>query len=188
MIFKVFKFSALAAFTMPLAFGIYFLAIQATGNFSAVVPGELYRSNQPTAAQIVEYTKRYGIKTIVNLRGSSEDAAWYKDEVATAASLDVEHIDFRMSARQQLTPEETRTLVALLRDAPKPILIHCKSGADRTGLASAIYLHQIANASEDTAEGQLSLRFGHVGIPYLSSTYAMDENWENLEKTFGKQG
>ncbi|WP_426126388.1 dual specificity protein phosphatase family protein [Pararhizobium sp. PWRC1-1] len=188
MIIRVLKCSALVAFAGVLAFGAYFLAIQATGNFYAVVPGELYRSNQPTSAQVADYTKRYGIKTIVNLRGSSEDAAWYKDEVATAASLSVNHIDFRMSARQQLTLEETQKLVTLLRDAPKPILIHCKSGADRTGLASAIYLHQIANASEDTAEGQLSVRFGHLGIPYLSSTYAMDENWENLEKTFGQQG
>jgi hypothetical protein len=38
---------------------------------------------------------------------------------------------------------------------------------------------------EETAEEQLSLRFGHIAIPYLSSAYAMDENWENLEKTFG---
>jgi protein tyrosine/serine phosphatase len=188
MISKVLKLGGLAALTVTLAFGAYFLTLQATGNFYAVVPGELYRSSQPTSAQVADYAQRYGIKTIVNLRGSSEDAAWYKQEVAAAASLGIEHIDFRMSARQQLTLEETQKLVALMRDAPKPILIHCKSGADRTGLASAIYLHQIANASEDTAERQLSVRFGHLGIPFLSPASAMDENWETLEKTFGQQG
>jgi len=188
MIIRALKFGGLTAFAAAVAFGAYFLAIQATGNFYAVVPGELYRSNQPTASQVADYTQRYGIKTIVNLRGSSEDAAWYRDEVAAAAALGVNHIDFRMSARQQLTLEESQKLVALLRDAPKPILIHCLSGADRTGLASAIYLHQISKVNEDTAERQLSIRFGHLSIPFISPAYAMDENWENLEKSFDTAG
>lgn len=188
MIFRGLKLAALTAGAATVAFGLYFLAIQATGNFYAVVPGELYRSNQPTAFQVADYAQRYGIKTIVNLRGSAEDAAWYRDEVATAATYGVKHIDFRMSALRQLTLEESEKLVALLRDAPKRILIHCKSGADRTGLASAIYLHQIAKVDDGVAEWQLSLRFGHVGIPYLSPTYAMDETWENVEDGFGTAG
>jgi protein tyrosine/serine phosphatase len=72
-----------------------------------------------------------------------------------------------------------------MRDAPKPILIHCQAGADRTGLVSVLYLQQIAGIDEETAEEQLSVRFGHIGIPYLSSTFAMDRSWENLEKVFG---
>ncbi|CAN7635824.1 dual specificity protein phosphatase family protein [Rhizobium sp. LjRoot98] len=168
--------------------GSYLLAIQLTGNFHEVVPGELYRSNQPTAGQIANYKRRYGINTILNLRGSSEDASWYREEVAAATSLGVKHIDFRMLAERQLTLDETHHLIALLRDAPKPLLIHCKSGSDRTGLAAAIYLQQIAKVNEETAEQQLSLRFGHFAIPYLSPAYAMDENWENLEKTFGLSG
>lgn len=188
MIFRGLKLAALTAGAAVVAFGIYFLAIQATGNFYAVVPGELYRSNQPTASQIAAYARRYGIKTIVNLRGSAEDAVWYRDEVATAKAYGVRHIDFRMSARRQLTLDESQKLVSLLREAPKPILIHCKSGADRTGLAAAIYLHQIANVDDDTAEMQLSIRFGHLSIPYLSPAYAMDENWENLEEAFDSAG
>jgi protein tyrosine/serine phosphatase len=183
-----FKILGMGSIVCPLVLGGYLLAIQLTGNFYEVVPGELYRSNQPTAAQIADYRRRYGIKTIINLRGRSEDAAWYRDEIATAASLGVKHIDFRMSARKQLTLAETGELLAILREVPKPLLIHCKSGSDRTGLASVIYLQQIANVNEETAERQLSLRFGHVGIPFLSPAYAMDENWENLEKAFGLPG
>lgn len=80
--------------------------------------------------------------------------------------------------------DEARQLATLLRDAPKPLLIHCRSGSDRTGLASAIYLNQVANIDQETAERQLSLRFGHIGIPLVSPTYAMDESWERLEKSF----
>ncbi|WP_426238614.1 dual specificity protein phosphatase family protein [Pararhizobium sp. DWP1-1-3] len=182
------KPALMAGCAAAVGLGTYLFAIQATGNFAEVVPGALYRSNQPTALNVADYAQRYGIKTIVNLRGSGQGAAWYKDEVAAARSLGIKHIDFRMSATQALTIEETNTLVTLLRDAPKPILIHCKSGADRTGLASVLYLNRIAGADEDTAERQLSIRFGHFSIPFLSPTYAMDANWEKLENLYGLSG
>ena len=79
-------------------------------------------------------------------------------------------------------------LVALMRDAPKPLLIHCRAGADRSGLAASLYLAAIDGAGEERAEAQLSFRFGHIGIPWLSETYAMDETWEALETWLGFGG
>ena len=32
-------------------------------------------------------------------------------------------------------------ILATLDHAPKPVLIHCKNGADRTGLVGALYLY-----------------------------------------------
>lgn len=185
---RLFKWGGAVTGVAGLAIGVYLLGMQMTGNFHEVLPGELYRSSQPTAADVADYAKRYGIRTIVNLRGSAVDALWYREEVATAATLGVRHIDFRMSAYRALTLDQAHKLIALLRDAPKPILIHCKSGADRTGLASVIYLNQIAGKSEDMAERQLSIVFGHLSIPFLSPAYAMDENWEELEKALPRLG
>lgn len=181
---KVWKLSALGAGLVILLVGGYLGALQLTGNFHEVVPGTLYRSAQPSPAEIAAYSRKYGIRTIINLRGEN-DGNWYKDEVAAARRAGIEHVDFKMSASKQLTLEQSYRLIALLRDAPKPILIHCQAGADRTGLASVIYLQQIAGADEETAERQLSIRYGHIGIPYLSSAFAMDANWETLEKVFG---
>ena len=63
---------------------------------------------------------------------------------------------------------------ALLRSAPKPVLIHCQSGADRSGLVAALYEYTIAARPLEEAQEQLSLLFGH--FPYLwSRTGAMDE-------------
>lgn len=185
---RLFKWGGLAAVVAALAIGVYLLGMQMTGNFHEVLPGELYRSSQPTAADVTDYATRYGIRTIVNLRGSAVEAPWYREEVAADGALGVRHIDFRMSAYRALTLKEARQLIALLRDAPKPILIHCKSGADRTGLASVIYLNQVAGKSEETAERQLSIVFGHLSIPFLSPAYAMDETWEELEKEFPRLG
>lgn len=165
--------------------GAYLGMLQLSGNFHTVIPGELYRSAQPTAGQIESYAQNYGIRTIVNLRGASKDASWYKDEISTAQRLGIKHIDFRMVASRGLTAEQADQLVALLRDAPKPILIHCQGGADRTGLASVIYSQRIAGLPVEKAERQLSLFFGHIGLPRVSRAYAMDQTWEMLERHYG---
>ncbi|NTE32221.1 dual specificity protein phosphatase family protein [Agrobacterium tumefaciens] len=164
-----------------LAAGGYLLAIQLLGNFHEVVAGQLYRSNQPSSEQLVRYTRDHGIKTVINLRGENESEDWYKDEIKTSRELGLTHIDFGMSARHELDMTKVNQLVAIMRDAPKPILIHCKSGADRTGLATPLYLGRVAYLGEKAAESQLSVRYGHIGIPYLSETYAMDQTWENVE-------
>lgn len=175
------KKAALVLGIAATAVGFYLVGIQLTGNFAAVLPGEVYRSNQPTAAAIASYAGRYGIRTIINLRGRHEKEAWYEAEVATTKRLGIGLIDFPMVADQRLDAEGAAKLVAILKDAPRPILIHCRSGADRTGLASVIYLAKVAKVDEETAERQLSVRYGHIGIPLLSPTYAMDESWEALE-------
>lgn len=168
------------------ACGLYLGYLQWSGNFHEVIPGEYYRSAQPSAAQIADYAKRYNIKTIVNLRGESTEAGWYQDEILAARGLGITHVDFRMSATHALTPERAQELVQLLKTAQKPILVHCQAGADRSGLASVLYLNQVALMDEHTAEEQLMpILYGHVGIPYISRTFAMDESWENLERTFG---
>lgn len=176
---------ALAIGLGALALGGYLGFLQLSGNFHTVIAGELYRSAQPTAGQIEDYARRYGIQTIVNLRGASDDGAWYAEEVSTAKRLGINHMDFRMLASKQLTAQEADALVAMLKDAPKPILIHCRGGADRTGLASVLYSQRIAGIPTGKAEQQLSLYFGHVGVPMLSAAYAMDLTWEMLERHYG---
>lgn len=176
---------ALACLAAALGLGGYLGYLQLSGNFHTVIAGELYRSAQPSADEIESYAKQYGIRTIVNLRGSSDSASWYDDEVATAKRLGITHLDFRMSASRQLTPEQADELVAMLKDAPKPILIHCRSGADRTGLVSVLYSQQIAGLPEAVAEQQLSIYFGHVSLPIVSAAYAMDRSWEKLERHYG---
>lgn len=185
---RILKRTALFLGLTAAALGAYLAGIQATGNFATVIAGEVYRSNQPTPAELARYVKRYDIRTIVNLRGRRESAAWYRNEVAAAKRLGVNLVDFPMRADRALDAAAAERLVAILRDAPRPILIHCRSGSDRTGLASVVYLARIAKVDEETAERQLSLRYGHIGIPMLSPAYAMDESWEALEEVWGIAG
>jgi protein tyrosine/serine phosphatase len=164
--------------------GGYLLLLYVTGNLHAVVPNECYRSAQLSTAQLDKCVATCGIKSIINLRGENPGAAWYDDEVAESKRLGITHLNFRMSARQELSPTEADQLIALMRQAPKPLLIHCKSGSDRSGLAAALYLAAISNAGEDAAERQLSIRFGHFSLPFIAE-YAMDRTWELLEPALG---
>lgn len=107
---------------------------------------------------------------------------WYLQEVEGADRAAITHFDFRLSASKRVSPQQARQLIALLQTAPKPILIHCQAGADRTGMAAMLYLQQIAGIDEEISERQLSVRYGHIGLPYISAAFAMDENWEILEE------
>jgi protein tyrosine/serine phosphatase len=128
--------------------------------------------------------EKYGIRTIINLRGEQPSEDWYRGEVTEARRLGIEHIDFKMSAHHVLSQEDSERLIAIMMDAPKPILVHCKAGADRTGLASALYLAAVAKAGEEPAEAQISLRYGHISLS-VSPSYAMDETFEELEPWLG---
>src|SRR5215469_14543770 len=76
------RWTAIALLGLLSLGGMYLGELRLTGNFHIVVPGQLYRSGQPSAVQIAEYNKEFGIKTIINLRGPDRGSAWYDGEVA----------------------------------------------------------------------------------------------------------
>lgn len=158
--------------------------LAATGNFHTVDPGEVYRAAQPSPAAIADYQREHGVRTIINLRGENQGAPWYDKEVATARRLGIQHIDFKMSARRGITKEEAWRLIRIMDQAPKPLLIHCESGADRTGLASALYLAAIKRAGEEIAERQLSIRYGHIASPSAKG-WGMTVTFEDMEPSLG---
>lgn len=167
--------------------GGYLVTIQYKGNVHTIIAGQAYRSNQPDPSRIAQLQELYGIKTIINLRGAEPGSKWYDEEVAASNTLGIQHTDYAMSSSRQLTAERTRELIALMQKAEKPILIHCKAGSDRTGLAAALYIAGVAKGSERKAEGQMSIAYGHFGIP-LSPTFAMEQTFEAIEAELGFPG
>lgn len=167
-----------------LAAGSALAAVHLENNFHAVVDGEAYRSAQPTPEIIRSYSAKYHIATIINLRGSASGQPWYDAEISTAKALGIRHIDFGIAGNEVLSAQNSSELIELMRSAPKPVLIHCKAGSDRTGLAAALYLAAVAKLPEERSEQQLSLRYGHFPIPWVG-TYAMDKTFEMMEPALG---
>jgi protein tyrosine phosphatase (PTP) superfamily phosphohydrolase (DUF442 family) len=144
-----------------------------SGNFHVVAEGQVYRSAELSKAGFAREIDAHHIRSVLNLRGPHPGDAWYQDEVAAAREHGAEHFDVGISARSEVPSDKIAKILAVLREAPKPILIHCQSGADRTGFASALYRYAIQGKSAEIAEGELSLWFGH--FPYLlSKSGAMD--------------
>lgn len=130
-------------------------------NWGVVESGRLYRSNHPTPWQLDQAVRRQGIRTVINLRGHREACGSDALGRDAAARLGLDHIDAPLESRGAPHKDRVLRLAGIYARMREPALIHCKSGADRTGLAAGIWLLVQGRPVED-ALAQLSLRFGHV--------------------------
>jgi protein tyrosine phosphatase (PTP) superfamily phosphohydrolase (DUF442 family) len=147
--------------------GSYWGVLQYEGNLHAVSAGILYRSAQLSKAGTRWAVREYGIKSVLNLRGANAGSPWYDDEIAASGELGLAHFDYPLSAKRFVTSREIAEILDIVRKAPKPLLIHCKSGADRSGLVAALYRFAETGASAAEADRELTLVYGH--FPYLTS-------------------
>jgi len=150
------------------------------GNFHKV-DKDVYRSAQLFSHNLPYYIEKHKIKSILNLRKirKAKNKSWYLDEVSIAKELDVVRYDYPIGDREEASMEEMEKIVQIIKDAPKPLLIHCKAGADRTSLAVALYLYVLRH--EDDAEREISIVYGH--FPWLGSkTVAMDRSFKKYKK------
>lgn len=130
-------------------------------NWGVVAPGRLYRSNHPLPWQIRAAQRRFGIRTVINLRGHRLDCGSDALGRAEAASLGLTQIDAPFESRGAPHKDRILRLADLLTRIEEPILIHCKSGADRTGLVAGIWL-LLQGRPVAEAQSQLTLRHGHI--------------------------
>lgn len=128
-------------------------------NEHEIAPG-VWRSNQPGRRRLRRIRDR-GITTILNLRGPSSQPH-YRLEQAACAALGLTMIDRRLHARKAASRDEYLDLIDTFARLPRPFLMHCKSGADRAGMASVLYLMTQEGADLATARSQLGLRYLHI--------------------------
>ncbi|SFJ20867.1 tyrosine-protein phosphatase [Celeribacter neptunius] len=129
-------------------------------NLHEIAPG-VWRSNQPSPRRIARYA-RMGIKTILSLRGDKDVSFNLLEQQACDAHGITLITTNKAAARGALAGKDYVALIDLLASLEKPFLIHCKSGADRAGLASALYLLHCEGATIKEAKKMLSWRFMHL--------------------------
>lgn len=125
------------------------------------ISDEMWRSNQPNPRQVAEHVRRRGIKTILNLRGDSTKG-YYLLEKEACEENGVTLIDFRVYSRDTPTVERVLEAKQLFEDITYPALMHCKSGADRAGLMSVLYMIFRAGEPVRVAANQLSKKYLHM--------------------------
>lgn len=130
------------------------------------VDSQLYRSAQPDAEGMRELRAR-GIRTVLDLR------YWHDDKtIARGTGLTILHLPMMANA---IAPGDLRQAVELIRQAEKPILVHCRFGADRTGGVIAAYrVLEQGWSSEQANEEMLRGGYGHHYLLFPGIRAAVD--------------
>jgi hypothetical protein len=125
-------------------------------NLAEVIPGKLYRSNHPTPARLAAAKRRYGLRTLINLRGHRQCGS---DALSRRASADLglHHIDMAFESRG--APHRDRILrfaEILFEGGTSDKALEQLSwrfghwSRSRTGILDAFFIHYAA-----TAEGRI---------------------------------
>jgi protein tyrosine phosphatase (PTP) superfamily phosphohydrolase (DUF442 family) len=99
--------------------------------------GILYRSGQLTASQLTEATRRYGIRTVVNLQMPGEEMAAERE---LTRELGVDFVNLPMPGDGFGEEWQFREILKII-DNPerRPVLVHCARGTCRNGAAVAMF-------------------------------------------------
>jgi protein tyrosine/serine phosphatase len=128
-------------------------------NFHWIREGVAARSSQAHFGGLTRLMRRHGLKSIVNLRGENSDLSWWRYEKRVCAALGARHFDTMLDSRKLPTRAMLVRLMVAFEEAPRPLLLKCSGGNDRTALAAALLLiHQDGWSGRLAAEKQFTAR------------------------------
>ena len=139
--------------------------------------GNAYRSGTPSAEDLALARVNYKINSVISLRGYDEE------EAKICELLGMNYRALGWSARNNDHAQLDRLRKAF-EELPQPYLLHCLSGVDRSGAASAFYRVVILGHPRDEADNELDFFFnGHVkmfGYQAMDEMFDSYENWEQI--------
>lgn len=144
------------------------------------VSNDLYRSKQPNRKGFCNL-KKMGIQSVLNLREHHTD-----NKKANGLNLDL--YSHKMAAGS-ITENDIEECLRIIKNAPKPILIHCWHGSDRTGTIVAAYRIVMQDWSPDDAIAELKEpRFGYHSKTYPNIPELLKSiNWKGMKKRLDKR-
>jgi protein tyrosine/serine phosphatase len=129
-------------------------------NLEPVVPGKIYRCNHPTPGRLRRMAARLRLRTLINLRGRTQSGSDALSREA-ARELGLMFHDIAFESRGAPQRDRIMRLHDIYTSMQTPAIMHCKSGADRAGLAAGLMVLFAGGSSADALR-QLSWRFGHI--------------------------
>lgn len=150
-------------------------------NVHEVAPGKLYRSALMSRASLERLIEREHIASVVSLRPADEKDADFAAEVALLQARGIDLTKIPISAIKLPKPARLAQLIERFDNGPYPMLVHCEEGADRSGLASVIWLVAYGGQRLDEARAaQLTWTKGHFAY---GQAHAMDDFFDLYTKT-----
>ena len=145
-------------------------------NLHQFAPG-VWRAGQPAPGQIRAFARRGG-RSVVTLRaGRSFGSLPLEIEACDRAGLNFHTLVIR--SRGLPSPDDVRAAAELFRNVERPVLLHCKSGADRAGMAAALWLMLAEDRPAAEARQQLAFKYGHIR---LSKTGVLDAFFDTYQR------
>lgn len=144
------------------------------------VSSELYRSEQPDDEAMVQL-QAMGIRASLSLREYHSD-----EDEADGTSLKLYRVPMNAG---EINDELVEQALAAIAEAPKPMVIHCWHGSDRTGAIVAMYRMVFQNWPRERAIDE----FVNGGFGYHKSFYPNIERYletvdiERFKKRFAAQ-
>ena len=136
--------------------------VRLAGSNAHWLSDELVRANQPWPFQVKAWADR-GIRTIVNLRVGID--AHHLLEQEACDRYGVKQVRFVVTALEAPSREQVLGAKQLFDELEYPAMMHCKSGSDRAGMMSVLYLHFRQGRPISEAIGQLDFfKFGHMRL------------------------
>jgi protein tyrosine/serine phosphatase len=172
-------FASIAFLTVPLAVLGVFVGLRFSENVHVVAPGLAYRSAQLLPEELESVIAEYGIRSVISLAAPEPEQSWYQGEISVTSAHQIARYEIPLSRGVRPTPDQLQHVLSVLRRAQKPVLLHSQSGADRAGLAAAIFQYAIASRPASEAGQQLSIRYGHFPS-ILPETAAMDASFDEF--------
>ena len=120
------------------------------------VSDSVYRGAQPTPEGLQEL-KKLGVRTVIDLRESSGNQV-------KLAELGLAYERIPMTAFRVKDDDVVRFLQIAGDPGHAPIFVHCRRGADRTGLMCAVYRIALQGWTKDEAIAEMTqggFRFNH---------------------------
>jgi uncharacterized protein (TIGR01244 family) len=138
-------------------------------NFHRVTE-KLYRGGQPKDGGLKKLAE-LGIKTIINLRGASEQTRAAQAETEAAG---LRYFNIPLPNLGRPTDEQVARVMAII-DAPEnwPVFIHCQRGSDRTGTIIAVYRIAKEGWTGERAQAEAK-RYGMHWLQFQKKDYISD--------------
>jgi protein tyrosine/serine phosphatase len=131
-------------------------------NFHWVIPGEAARSSQAYVRRLGAFLEAHSLRGLINLRGRHPRFRWWRYETAVCKRHGVSYFDAMLDSRNLPLAGMLVALFDAFDAVPRPFLIKCAGGQDRSSLVSALYVvHRKGWSALEEAQRQFAR------IPYL---------------------